>query len=66
MTRVDSIDSVNAQKDLRKGVKAVAFISKLMGNKKKDDDGPAEDETTSNEGRPEGNDAEVFAQPVDN
>ena len=37
-----------------------------MGNKKKDDENVAEDESVSNEGRPEGNNAQVFAQPVDN
>ncbi|KAK5167775.1 uncharacterized protein LTR77_007474 [Saxophila tyrrhenica] len=57
----------NSQKDLRKGVKAVSFISRLMGNKKKDEAGPiADDESVSNEGRPEGTDAQVFSQPLDN
>ena len=37
-----------------------------MGNKKKDDENAIDDKSESNEGRPEGNDAEVFAQPVDN
>jgi WD40 repeat protein len=38
-----------------------------MGNKKKDEtDVVADEEANSNEGRPEGTDAEVFAQPVDN
>lgn len=64
---MESNDSVAAaHKDLRKGVKAVAFISKLIGSKKKDGDGVADDESTSNDGRVEGNNAEVFAQPTDN
>ena len=65
--RTDTTDSLQAQKDLRKGVKAVSFISRLMGNKKKEEEEEMhDDESVSNEGRPEGNDAEVFAQPVDN
>ena len=67
--RIETNDSdmMTAQQDLRKGVKAVSFISRLMRNKKKEDeDIPADDERVSNEGRPEGNDAEVFAEPVDN
>lgn len=67
--RTDTIESTASlpQKDLRKGVKAVSFISRLMGNKKKGDEQQvADDESVSNEGRPEGNDAEVFALPVDN
>lgn len=62
----DTIDSIQPQKDLRKGVKAVSFISRLMGNKKRDEEIMPDEESGSNEGRPEGNDAEVFAQPVDN
>jgi WD repeat-containing protein 44 len=67
--RTDTIESTAsvAPKDLRKGVKAVSFISRLMGNKRKDDEQAIrDDESVSNEGRPEGNDAEVFALPVDN
>ena len=67
--RTDTIESTTsvAHKDLRKGVKAVSFISRLMGNKKRDDEQPIrDDESVSNEGRLEGNDAEVFALPVDN
>ena len=66
--RVETNDSdfQQPQKDLRKGVKAVSFISRLMGNKKKEEENVADDENVSNEGRPEGHDAEVFAQPVDN
>lgn len=59
----------NAQKDLKKGVKAVSFLSRLMGSKKAKEtmEEPApEAESGSNDGRPEGNDAVVFAQPIDN
>ncbi|KAK5122177.1 hypothetical protein LTR85_004423 [Meristemomyces frigidus] len=57
----------NAHKELKKGVKAVSFISRLMGAKKKDAESEAiAEEAVSNEGRPEGNDASVFAQSVDN
>ena len=64
--RTDIQDITQASKDLRKGVKAVSFISRLMGNKKKEEEIAPDQESVSNEGRPEGNDAEVFAQPVDN
>ena len=37
-----------------------------MGNKKKEDENVADDESVSNDNRPEGNDAEVFALAVDN
>lgn len=37
-----------------------------MGSKKKEDETIADDESVSNDNRPEGNDAEVFALPVDN
>ena len=67
LRRTDTIETTtNATKDLRKGVKAVSFISRLMGNKKKEDENIADDESVSNDNRPEGNDAEVFALPVDN
>nr|POF13816.1 putative wd repeat-containing protein c3h5.08c [Quercus suber] len=58
----------NTLKDLRKGVKAVSFLSKLMGGSKKknaESEAGDEEEEESNEGRPEGNDAHVFAQPLD-
>ncbi|KAK4546416.1 hypothetical protein LTR36_002093 [Oleoguttula mirabilis] len=58
----------NAHTELKKGIKAVSFISRLIGAKKKDAaSGAIEAEAVSDEGRPEGNDATVFiAQPVDN
>ncbi|KAK5132019.1 hypothetical protein LTR08_000440 [Meristemomyces frigidus] len=66
-SRSDAADGTQRPKDLRKGVKAVAFLGRLMGAKKKDVDEPMiEAETISNDGRPEGNDAAVFAQPVNN
>nr|POF21065.1 putative wd repeat-containing protein c3h5.08c [Quercus suber] len=58
----------NGHKDLRKGVKAVSFLSKLMGSTKKksaESEAGDEEEEESNEGRPEGNDAHVFSQPLD-
>lgn len=66
--RTDTTDSGQAHRDLRKGVKAVSFISKLIGNKKKEEEeeAPVETESVSNEGRPEGTDAQVFAQAIDN
>lgn len=71
LRKTDTNDSlmsqVQPQKDLRKGVKAVSFISRLMGGKKKDEaDEAADTESISNEGRPEGTDAQVFAQAVEN
>ncbi|KAK3684674.1 hypothetical protein LTR37_020041 [Vermiconidia calcicola] len=61
----DGPQASHTQKDLREGVKAVSFMSRLMRNKKKEEDVPRDEESVSNEGRPEGTDAEVFAQPVD-
>ena len=70
MTRTNTIQSTTSvdrpPKDLRKGVKAVSFITRLMGNKKKDEEVVQDDESIMEDGRPEGNAAEVFAQPVDN
>lgn len=70
VTRTDTIETTasvdRTQKDLRKGVKGVSFISRLMGNKKKEDEVVQESEILSNDGRPEGTDAELFSQPVDN
>ncbi|WPH01858.1 putative wd repeat-containing protein c3h5.08c [Acrodontium crateriforme] len=56
----------HAQKDLKKGVKAVSFLSRLMHVSKKKDvnETAADDESVSNDGRPEGNDAKVFAQSI--
>lgn len=56
-----------AQKDLKKGIKAVSFMSRLMGAKKKENtELVADNESETNESRPEGTDAQPFAQPVDN
>lgn len=64
---VRSETAESAQKELKKGVKAVSFLSRLMGAKKKDAESVATtEESVSNEGRPEGNNAAVFAQPVNN
>jgi WD40 repeat protein/ribosomal protein S27AE len=57
----------DARKELKKGVKAVTFLSKLMGGKKKSSDQAiVDDEIESNEPRVEGTDAHVFAQSLDN
>lgn len=56
-----------AHRDLKKGVKAVSFLTRLMGSRKRaDGDAAFDEETASNDGRPEGNDAELFAESVDN
>lgn len=58
-----------AQRDLKKGVKAVSFLSRLIGQKKKPNassDSAIETTSMSSEQRPEGNDAAVFAQNIDN
>ncbi|KAF7189067.1 putative WD repeat-containing protein C3H5.08c [Pseudocercospora fuligena] len=70
-TRVDTNDSTvggDARRDLKKGVKAVSFLSRRMGGKKQREaeDEQVDDEASSSEGRPEGNDAEVFKQSMDN
>ncbi|RMX73741.1 hypothetical protein D0869_13299 [Hortaea werneckii] len=61
--------SGDAQKDLRKGVKAVSFLSRLMGSRKQkeaSEEDALDVESMSNDGRPEGNDAQVFSQSIDN
>lgn len=70
-TRLDTNDTVagaESRKELKKGGKAVSFLSRLMGGaKKKDaDESVPDDESTSSDSRPEGNDAQVFTQSVDN
>lgn len=61
-----------SRKDLKKGVKAVSFLSRLsrLGGTKKQKDATEEimpeDEDNTSDDRPEGNDAEVFTQQVDN
>lgn len=57
----------NVRKDLKKGVKAVTFLGRLMGGKKKpSDQAIVDDEVDSNEPRPEGTDAHLFTQSMDN
>ncbi|KAK0323311.1 hypothetical protein LTR82_005671 [Friedmanniomyces endolithicus] len=55
-----------AHRDLKKGVKAVSFLSKLMGGAKKKDAPTAvpEEISVSGDRRPEGVDAAVFSQPT--
>lgn len=71
-SRAETTDPAVAHKDLKKGVKAVSFLSRLMGNKKTQREQievhPAfiDNESATSDPRPEGNDAEVFAQPMDN
>jgi WD repeat-containing protein 44 len=64
--RTDTADT--ALKDLKKGVKAVSFLSRLMGSSKKHqtDEDALEDEADEDDDRPEGNDAAVFTEPVEN
>ncbi|CAK1362194.1 putative WD repeat-containing protein [Cercospora beticola] len=68
-TTVSDRDRAELRKDLKKGVKAASFLSRLMGGTKKKDateeEMPDEEDNTSDD-RPEGNDAEVFTQKVDN
>ncbi|GAB7364007.1 hypothetical protein MBLNU230_g4566t1 [Neophaeotheca triangularis] len=69
--RADGTDPITAQKDLKKGVKAVSFLSRLMGNKKQhreqaEQPPSVEEESALSDHRPEGNDAQVFAHSVDN
>lgn len=69
LSRTDPLESTApTNKDLRKGVKAVSFISRLMGGSKKKDveEDAMDDEASTSEERPEGNDAELFTQKVDN
>ncbi|KAF2718087.1 WD40 repeat-like protein, partial [Polychaeton citri CBS 116435] len=54
-----------AQKELKKGVKAVSFLSKLIGNKKREEDSAVDDTSSISDQRPEGHNAEIFAQPLD-
>ncbi|KAK0925501.1 hypothetical protein LTR91_021907 [Friedmanniomyces endolithicus] len=58
--------SEGARRDLRKGVKAVSFLSKLMGGAKKKDAQTAapEEISVSGDHRPEGVDAAVFSEPT--
>jgi WD40 repeat protein len=62
-SRTDSVDSFAANRELKKGVKAVSFLSRLMGGKKKEaPESARDDESVLSDGRPEGNNAEVFTQ----
>lgn len=64
LARSETGESVTPSKDLRKGVKAVSFLSRLMGGAKKKEhaESVADDESVTSDGRPEGNNAEVFTQ----
>lgn len=64
LSRSDTSESIAPAKDLRKGVKAVSFLSRLMGGAKKREqaESVADDESATSDGRPEGNNAEVFTQ----
>lgn len=64
LSRTDTVESTAPSKELRKGVKAVSFLSRLMGGAKKKElaDSVADDDSTTSDGRPEGNNAEVFTQ----
>lgn len=64
LTRTDTVDSAAPSKDLRKGVKAVSFLSRLMGGAKKKElaESVADSDSVTSDGRPEGNNAEVFTQ----
>lgn len=64
LSRSDTLESTIATKDLKKGVKAVSFLSRLMGGAKKREqaESVADDESATSDGRPEGNNAEVFTQ----
>jgi WD40 repeat protein len=53
-----------ARKELKKGVKAVTFLGRLIGGKKKSPDQAIADDDAV-ESRPEGTEAHVFAQPLD-
>ena len=62
-TRSDTNTNDNARKELKKGVKAVTFLGRLMGGKKKSSEDHAieDDDVESSEPRVEGTDAHVFA-----
>lgn len=64
LSRSDTLESSAPPKDLRKGVKAASFLSRLMGGAKKREqaESVADDDSAISDGRPEGNNAEVFAQ----
>ncbi|MBE7182177.1 MAG: hypothetical protein INR71_13410, partial [Terriglobus roseus] len=65
--RTDTHDTT-ATRDLKKGVKAVSFLSRLMGSARKRDttDDGTEADSNSSENRPEGNDAQLFLDSLDN
>lgn len=56
-----------AHRDLKKGVKGVAFLSRLVGSSKKKhvEEQEPDNASVASEAQLEGNQAEVFAQPVD-
>lgn len=56
--------SSGASKDKKKGV---SFLSRFIGNKRKATlDGAGDDESEAGDLRPEGMDAQLFSQPIDN
>lgn len=62
--RTETNDS--ARRDLKKGVKAVAFLGRLIGSKKKENEDQAiDDKSVYSDTRPEGAEAHVFAEQVD-
>lgn len=63
-SKADTAENPAPIKDLRKGVKAVSFISRLMGGARKRElaESVADDDSATSDGRPEGNNAEVFTQ----
>jgi WD40 repeat protein len=67
-TTIGTVDDRDTRKDIKKGVKAVSFLSRLMGGTKKKDveEEVGDDESSSSGDRPEGNDAQVFTQQLDN
>ncbi|QIW94996.1 hypothetical protein AMS68_000514 [Peltaster fructicola] len=57
---------VQARDDLKKGVKAVAFLSRLMGSKKREPTEQAVDSVSvASDAQIEGNEAEVYVQSTD-
>ncbi|KJX98463.1 WD repeat-containing protein [Zymoseptoria brevis] len=64
LSRTETLESIaTPNRELKKGVKAVSFLSRLMGGKKKDaPESARDDESTLSDGRPEGNNAKVFTQ----
>lgn len=65
LRRTETNDS--ARREMKKGVKAVAFLGKLIGSRKKEsEDNAVDDRSEYSEARPEGTDAQVFMEHADN